>query len=289
MNDRIMDKVEAKLKAYECKTIRVDDTTGAKDISLSNRAKTANNAGAKAYIAMHHNAGLKGKKVIGGLMVFYGLLTEARQGQALELYHAIQNCTGLPVNPDRARVVYERFTVLTKTKMPAFLVENGFMDSQIDVPIILTEAHAEKTANGVVSFLVSEYDLKKKKASQIATDKATGASYTVVKGDTLSKIGTKFGVAWKDIAAANGIRAPYTINIGKVLTIPGAKTKSIYYPAYTGKTVTLSAALASLDIDSSYAFRKKIAAANGIKGYIGSAAQNTSMYNMLKAGLLKKA
>jgi hypothetical protein len=48
--------------------------------------------------------------------------------------------------------------------------------------------------------------------------------------------------------------------------------------------------MASLGIDNSYAFRKKIAVANGIgKPYIGSATQNTQMYNLLVAGLLKRA
>ena len=46
--------------------------------------------------------------------------------------------------------------------MPAFLIENGFMDSKTDVPIILTEAHAEKTAKGIVEFLVDTLKLSKK-------------------------------------------------------------------------------------------------------------------------------
>ena len=61
------------------------------------------------------------------------------------------------------------------------------------------------------------------------------------------------------------------------------------YPAYTGKKTTLAAALTSLGITSTYSYRKKIAAANGIKSYVGTAAQNTQMYNLLAAGLLKRA
>ena len=40
---------------------------------------------------------------------------------------------------------------------------------------------------------------------------------------------------------------------------------------------------------SSYSERKKIAAANGIRNYRGTAAQNTQMLNMLKSGNLKRA
>lgn len=43
--------------------------------------------------------------------------------------------------------------------------------------------------------------------------------HTVVKGDTLSSIGRKYGVAWKTIAELNGIKDPYIINIGQKLRI----------------------------------------------------------------------
>lgn len=44
-------------------------------------------------------------------------------------------------------------------------------------------------------------------------------TYTVVKGDTLSGIGKKVGVAWKTIASLNGIKAPYIIRAGQVLKL----------------------------------------------------------------------
>ena len=50
--------------------------------------------------------------------------------------------------------------VLRHTTMPAVLVEFGFMDSTTDTPIILTDEFAEQAAEGVVSALISLYDLK---------------------------------------------------------------------------------------------------------------------------------
>lgn len=44
--------------------------------------------------------------------------------------------------------------------------------------------------------------------------------YTVQRGDTLSKIGVKYGVSWKKIADDNGVKAPlYIIRVGQVLLI----------------------------------------------------------------------
>jgi hypothetical protein len=62
-----------------------------------------------------------------------------------------------------------------------------------------------------------------------------------------------------------------------------------YYPKYTGKSGSIVDALNSIGVDSSKGHRKNIAEANGIVGYSYSAAQNTKMLNLLKAGKLIKA
>ena len=79
----------------------------------------------------------------------------------------LDNCRVARLVGNRAtKVLKKGFFVLKKTTMPAFLLENGFMDSTTDVPIILSAEHAEKTAQGILSFLVCEYSLEKKKAVQ---------------------------------------------------------------------------------------------------------------------------
>ncbi len=60
-----------------------------------------------------------------------------------------------------------------------------------------------------------------------------------------------------------------------------------YYQAYKG-SLPLAAALDTLGIDSSFAFRKKIAQANGISGYCGTYDQNINMLNLLKTGQLRR-
>lgn len=66
------------------------------------------------------------------------------------------------------------------------------------------------------------------------------STYTVVSGDTLSGIGSKLGVDWKDIANANGISSPYTIYPGQKLTIPGGtnSNSSITYVVKSGDTLS---------------------------------------------------
>jgi len=61
-----------------------------------------------------------------------------------------------------------------------------------------------------------------------------------------------------------------------------------YFSKYTGTSTSITTALSEMSIDSSYAYREKIAAANGISGYTGTATQNTQMLDLLKAGTLVK-
>lgn len=158
LNNRIADRLEVLLASYDCKIIRVDDTTGAKDISLANRVKAANNGKADVYISIHHNAGVNGG-VTGGTEVYYCSSKAERQKQATALYNALMDKTGLRGNRSTPVKNYG-FYVCKNTKMPAFLIENGFMDSKTDVPIILTSGHAERTAQGILRFLVEQFGLK---------------------------------------------------------------------------------------------------------------------------------
>lgn len=50
------------------------------------------------------------------------------------------------------------------------------------------------------------------------------ANYTVKRGDTLSRIGQKWGVGWREVASANNIKSPWTIYTGQTLCIPGSST-----------------------------------------------------------------
>lgn len=159
LNDRIADNLENMLKSYECEVLRVDDTTGLTDVSLGNRTKKANNWGADIYISIHHNAGVKGGTG-GGTQVYYYSSKAERKSQATKLYNAIVNMTNLVGNRSQ-KVIKHGYAVLKNSNMPAFLIENGYMDSSTDVPILLTETHANYTAQGILNFLVSELKLTK--------------------------------------------------------------------------------------------------------------------------------
>ncbi len=61
-----------------------------------------------------------------------------------------------------------------------------------------------------------------------------------------------------------------------------------YYPPYLGKSSSIVDALATLGVNASKDNRRKIAAANGIPSYSGTAQENTYLLNLLKHGKLIK-
>lgn len=64
-------------------------------------------------------------------------------------------------------------------------------------------------------------------------------THTVVRGDSLSRLGKVYGVPWKDIAAINGITAPlYIIHPGQVLTIRRAPDEPIRHTVAKGESLS---------------------------------------------------
>lgn len=208
LNDRIMDRVQEKLSHYNCIPLRVDDTTGKNDVSLQGRVSLANNKNAVIYISVHHDAGLNGREG-GGTTVFYCSTQFDRYSQAKRLYDYVTNETKLYGNRSQ-KIINKRYFVLRNTKMPAFLIENGFMDSKDDINVILSKEHAENTAEGIASFLVTELGLSEKTNNQeeqkanVYFPKYSGIKTTL--SDAMSKLQIDNSYSYrKKIAKANNI------------------------------------------------------------------------------------
>lgn len=160
LNSRIAAMLAARLAEYDCEVIRVDDVTGETETTLTQRCDLANTWGADVYISIHHNAGINGGAG-GGTVVYYYSADANREKQAMRLYDAVVAQTGLKGNRS-SPIVFKGFYVLKHTAAQSFLLENGYMDSTTDTPIILTAEHAEKTTKGLLNFLINEYGLEKR-------------------------------------------------------------------------------------------------------------------------------
>ena len=112
--------------------------------------------------------------------------------------------------------------------------------------------------------------------------------HTVKAGETLTSIAKQHNTTVNAITQANKIANANKISVGQRLTIPTGSTvpKQSFYPATKTTGSGLQDTLNSIGADGSFNNRAKIATANGIKGYTGSAPQNNQMLSLLNNGRL---
>lgn len=156
LNKRICENITQILSGYgNIEVLRLDDVSGEKDIPLKVRTNTANNWGADFYLSIHHNAGINGG-VGGGIETYiYTKASEQSKVWQEKLYNSLIEYTSLKGNRSnglRRKNLHE----LRESKMPAVLIECGFMDSVTDVPIILSDVFAENVAKACVEVIVSK-------------------------------------------------------------------------------------------------------------------------------------
>lgn len=164
LNSRICNMLEEELKGYEgIEVMRMDDVTGATDVSTIERCRKANEWGADFYLSTHHNAGIGGGGD-GGLIVFrYNKLSaNGETGNWQKRFYEHLIAAGVPKGNRSTPLGTAGFDVLAKTKMKAVLVECGFMDSTTDTPLILTEEFARKVVKGYIAALVELAGINKK-------------------------------------------------------------------------------------------------------------------------------
>lgn len=162
LNSRICNKIESKLKSYEgYSLLRVDDTSGKTDISISKRASMSNQFDSDLYIAVHADAGICGGTG-GGISAFcHPNGSKASFEWRDACYKSLIKHTGLKGNRSEP-LRTANFGEVRLPNCPAILIEHGFMDSKDDVPVILTDEFAEKVADAYVEVIVSKAKLKKK-------------------------------------------------------------------------------------------------------------------------------
>ena len=189
LNDKVRDKVVSILSAYDCEIIHTDNNEGNTDESLTSRVNKYLNAGAAAFVSIHHNAYTGSWNGATGVEVFTDENPTKEDLRFADcIYGRLVNYTSL-----RGRGIKRAaFTVINQNKIPAVLVEGGFMDGTNDYKVITSDAgqtaYAKAVAEGLIEFLGL-----KKKTTQTAT--ATEKKENAV-------------LEWQKAAIADGFKFP---------------------------------------------------------------------------------
>ncbi len=185
INDRVARHFAEAAKQYEgVELLRVDDTSGQKEISLANRCKASNNWGADMYISMHHNAGIN--LGTGGGIVAYSYKEKTKGAEYRDAIYAACIAAGGLVGNRYDPMLTANFYVIKNTKAPAVLMEYGFMDSKTDAPVILQDSYSKLMGYATMEGIAKVAGLKKKvvetkPAETIDETKVTGIDLPVLK------------------------------------------------------------------------------------------------------------
>ena len=154
LNERIARYVVEHLQKAGHEVKLLDDVTGQIDVPLKTRTNTANSWGADFCVSIHHNTGINGESGGGVVSIVYLKVGATTKKLQSEIYNNVIAQTGLKGNRAEPLTSMD-LHICRETKMPAVLVECGFMDSKTDVPIILTDDFARKCALGIAKGIVA--------------------------------------------------------------------------------------------------------------------------------------
>lgn len=141
---------------YKVVMTRSDDTF----ISLENRAEFANNLNTKLFVSVHYNSAPNTEAE--GVEVFYcrSDSDKSRVSESKLLAQCVLDKILKNTRANSRGVKHGNFAVIRQTKMPAILVEGGFLTNTGEMDKIKTLAYqkkmAQSIAQGVKDFLAKE-------------------------------------------------------------------------------------------------------------------------------------
>lgn len=167
INDKICDKITSILADYDCEIIRTDNNEGNTDESLSYRLNTYFNASVAVFVSIHHNAYTGSWNGATGVETYTDVNPTADDKKLADGVHKrLVKYTGLK---DRG-IKKENWYVINQNRIPAVLVEGGFMDSTNDYKIITSDAGQTAYAKAVAEGLIEFLGLKKKTVATTSTE-----------------------------------------------------------------------------------------------------------------------
>lgn len=277
-NDKVVKALISRLNEYENVQIkRLDDPTGKRDIPLSERTNTANKFKADILVSCHHNANTSKWGGWTGVETYYYPSSNSGKKLAQAIHPSVVKAYSLK---DRG-IKSANFHMLRESKMPAILIEGGFMDSTIDIKKLRNDSVLKEAGRSIADSIAKYLNLKKKSKKS----SSSGSTYTVKKGDTLSGIANKYGTTVDQLAKDNGIKNVNVIRVGQKLKVNGKTKKSNKNVTnYKGDSIVDYLNLSGNKHlgGSSFNNRKKLAKQYGIKNYTGTAEQNVKLLNKLR-------
>src|SRR5690625_4220219 len=158
-NSIVAQSIIDNLKKYRgVKTVRLDDPTGKRDVPLQERTNKANNANADILVSCHHNANTgKWGNWTGTETYHYPGSTTGKQ-LAQALHPSVVKAYGLRDGGIKSA----NFHMLRESRMPAVLIEGGFMDSTIDIKKLRDNKVLNRAGKNIADAIARYFNIHKK-------------------------------------------------------------------------------------------------------------------------------
>lgn len=203
LNDKVRDKVVEMLSEYDVEIMHTDNDEGNTDESLASRLSKYVNANVAAFVSIHHNAYTGNWNNATGVEVYTDKNATEDDLRLANCIHArLAKYTGLR---DRGVKRYN-FYVINQNRIPAVLVEGGFMDGTNDYKVITSDAgqtaYARAVSEGLIEFLGLEKIVNLK-----PNDDISGIQAKDLKSMTQESIVEKLGPIFTEDQKKSGILA----------------------------------------------------------------------------------
>ena len=187
-NNKVALTAIEKINKYQnVQILRLDDATGKTDIPLKTRTDRANAWNADVLVSIHHNAYLGQWGSHSGVETY--TFTEASKSTtafALIVHPLVVSAMGLR---DRG-IKTLNLHILRYSKMPAILIEGGFMDSEIDILALRNDQKLNAQGNAIGQGIATYFNLKLK---------TTASRSRVTSALTYGDMGNEIGQLQKEL------------------------------------------------------------------------------------------
>ena len=163
LNDDVCDKITEILSNYDCKIIRTDHNEGNIDESLAARVKEYINAGADVLISIHHDAYTGMWNNATGFTIYTDRTPTSADNKLAEI---LQNNMCHYMTMRNRGIKRANWQIINQDRIPAVLLEGGFMDGVEDYKIITSEQGKYNYALSVALSLIEFLKLKKKSETE---------------------------------------------------------------------------------------------------------------------------
>ncbi|SEM34529.1 N-acetylmuramoyl-L-alanine amidase [Mesobacillus persicus] len=166
-NKAVMNHLKVELERHGLDTLLVAPTDA--DTSLSTRTNLANAKNADIYVSIHANANNGQWGSWGGIETYH--YPNSKTGKKLADVIHNEVIKGSPLK--NRGVKSANFHVLRETKMPAILLELGFMDSRFDINYLKSDAYRQECAIEIAKGICKYFGItyKEKQAPQPTSNK----------------------------------------------------------------------------------------------------------------------